>query len=231
MTTVAPLPEDDARRLWSGSRPERAEHFFTTVATTGTVWAWDFGTGLLEIDDQDNLLVPLWSHPRLAAMTADAIGFEDVGPAAPVDVDVLLDELFEDFHREGHEIAVLPTDGRFTTVLSLERFRVEVLEARLRVAGLIDEAARARRDEFYEDRKRRADHRLALDPADRAAVASHLRERLTAAECAHSPAFPVTRRWFDSRGPSWDVLARSLKVLCSCDCEARDHFGAAAPTR
>jgi len=63
MTTIFSLSEDEARALWAGGRPGREEYFFTTVAATGTVWAWDFETGLLEIDDQDNALVPLWPHP------------------------------------------------------------------------------------------------------------------------------------------------------------------------
>ncbi|MCS7482422.1 DUF2750 domain-containing protein [Umezawaea endophytica] len=145
MTT---LSEDEAQRLWASSRAERDEYFFSAVAVSATVWAWDFETGLLEIDDQDNALVPLWPHPRLAEMAAEAMGFEDVGPAVPVGVDVLLDEVYERFHREGHEIAVLPTNGQFTTIRSLERFRVEVFEARLRTAGLTDETARTRRNEF-----------------------------------------------------------------------------------
>ena len=59
----------------------------------------------------------------------------------------------------GYEIAVFPTDGTFITILSLERFRVNVFEERLRTAGLTDQAARARREEFYADRVRRADRR------------------------------------------------------------------------
>ncbi|MGI5502348.1 DUF2695 domain-containing protein [Lentzea sp. CA-135723] len=225
MTTISSLSEDEARELWSGDRPGRDEYFFTTVAATGTVWAWDFETGLLEIDDQDNALVPVWPHPRLAEMAAEAMGFEDAGPAVPIDVDVLLDEAFERFHREGHEIAVLPTDGTFTTILSLERFRVNVFEARLHAAGLTEPAARARRDEFYADQVRRADRRLGLTPDHRQALADHLRERLASAECDHRFAFPAVRSWIEGRGLSWDLLSRSaVKLLGSCDCEILDHL-------
>jgi hypothetical protein len=225
MTTISSLSEDEARGLWSGSRPGRDEYFFTTVAATWTVWAWDFETGLLEIDDQDNALVPLWPHPRLAVMAAEAMGFEDVDPAVPIDVDVLLDEAFERFHREGHEIAVLPTGGQFTTILSLERFRVKVFEARLQAAGLTEPAARARREEFYADQVRRADRRLDLAPDDRQALVDHLRERLASAECDHRFAFPAVRNWTEDRGLSWDLLSRSaVKVLGSCDCEILDHL-------
>jgi len=225
MTTVPPLSEDEAQRLWASSRSERDEYFFTAVAASGTVWAWDFETGLLEIDDQDNALVPLWPHPRLAEMAAEAMGFEEVGPATPVEVDVLLDGVYERFHREGHEIAVLPTNGQFTTIRSLERFRVEVFEARLRAAGLTDEVARTRRDEFYADRKRRADQRLNLDQDDRRALVAHLRERLADKECDHRFAFPATREWIESQRLSWALLSRSaVKVVCSCDCEALGHF-------
>ncbi|MEV7549293.1 DUF2695 domain-containing protein [Amycolatopsis sp. NPDC089917] len=225
MTTIPSLSEDGALGLWAGDRAGRDEFFFTTVAATGTVWAWDFETGLLEIDDQDNALVPLWPHPRLAVMAAEAMGFEDAGPATPVDVDVLLDEVFERFHREGHEIAVLPTDGHFTTILSLERFRVKVFEARLAAAGLTDQAARIRREEFHADRVRRADRRLGLTPDDRDALVAHLRERLASAACDHRFTFPATRDWIEARGLSWDLLSRSaVKVLGSCDCETLDHF-------
>ena len=225
MTTIPPLSEDEAQRLWAGSRSERDEYFFSAVAVSATVWAWDFETGLLEIDDQDNALVPLWPHPRLAEMAAEAMGFEDAGPAIPVEVDVLLDEVYENFHREGHEIAVLPTNGQFTTIHSLERFRVKVFEARLGTAGLTDEAARTRRDEFYADRKRRADRRLALSRNDRRALVAHLRERLADTECDHRFAFPATREWIEAQGLSWALVSRSaVKVLCSCDCEALEHF-------
>ncbi|WP_394613320.1 DUF2695 domain-containing protein [Lentzea sp. JNUCC 0626] len=225
MTTISPLSEDEARGLWSGDRPGRDEYFFGTVAATGTVWAWDFETGLLEIDDQDNALVPLWPHPRLAVMAAEAMGFEDAGPAVPVDVDVLLDEALERFHRERHEIAVLPTDGLFTTVLSLERFRVKVFEARLHAAGLPEPVARGRREEFYADQVRRADRRLDLAPDDRQVLVDHLRERLASAECDHRRAFPAVRNWIEDRGLSWDLLSRSsVKLLGSCDCEILDHF-------
>jgi len=225
MTTIPSLSEERARGLWDGGRPGRDEYFFTTVAATGTVWAWDFETGLLEIDDQDNALVPLWPHPRLAAMAAEAMGFDDAGPAVPVDIDVLLDALFERFHREGHEIAVLPTDGHFTTILSLERFRVKVFEARLQTAGLTEQDARARREEFHTDRVRRADRRLGLAPEDRHALVDHLRERLAGAACDHRFTFPATRAWIEARGSSWDLLSRSaVKVLGSCDCEILGHF-------
>ncbi|MEV0680277.1 DUF2750 domain-containing protein [Actinosynnema sp. NPDC050436] len=225
MTTIPPLSDGAARDLWAGGRPARDEYFFTTVAATGTVWAWDFDTGLMEIDDQDNALVPLWPHPRLAAMAAEAMGFEDAGPATPVDADVLLEDEFERFHQEGHEIAVLPTDGHFTTILSLERFRVRVFEARLRAAGPTDEVARSLREEFHADRLRRADRRLGLGPDDRHALVEHLRGRLAGAGCEHRPTFPATREWVEARGLSWDLLSRSaLKVLSSCDCEALDHF-------
>jgi len=158
-------------------------------------------------------------------MAAEAMGFEDAGPAVPVDVDVLLGEAFERFHREGHEIAVLPTDGTFSTILSLERFRVNVFEARLRTAGLTDQAARARREEFYADRVRRADRRLDLTPDDRHALVEHLRERLASAACDHRITFPATRNWIEARGLSWDLLSRSaVKVLGSCDCEILDHL-------
>ncbi|MBB5850287.1 DUF2750 domain-containing protein [Amycolatopsis umgeniensis] len=225
MSTIPSLSEDGAQSLWTGDRPGRDEYFFTTVAATGTVWAWDFETGLLEIDDQDNALVPLWPHPRLAVMAAEAMGFEDAGPAVPVDVDVLLDEEFERFHREGHEIAVLPTDGQFTTILSLERFRVKVFEARLQTAGLTDHAARARREEFHADRIRRADRRLGLAPDDRHALVEHLRARLASAACDHRIAFPATRDWIEAQGFSWELLSRSaVKVLAACDCETLDYF-------
>ncbi|PRY41666.1 DUF2695 domain-containing protein [Umezawaea tangerina] len=225
MTTISSLSEDEARELWAGGQPGREEYFFSTVAATGTVWAWDFETGLLEIDDQDNALVPLWPHPRLAVMAAEAMGFEDAEPAVPVDVDVLLGEVFERFHREGHEIAVLPTDGTFTTILSLERFRVNVFEARLQAAGLTDQAARARREEFYADRVRRADRRLGLLAEDRHVLVEHLRECLASAACEHRITFPATRDWIEARGLSWDLLSRSaVKVLGSCDCEILDHL-------
>ncbi|MGW6441469.1 hypothetical protein [Lentzea sp. NPDC055074] len=141
---------------------------------------------------EDNALVPLWPHPRPAVMAAEATGVEDTEPVVPVDVDVLLGEAFEHFHREGHEIAVLPTDGTFTTILSLERFRVNVFEARLRTAGLTGQAARARREEFYADRVRRADRRLDLTPDDRHALVEHLRERLASAACEHLRRNPAT---------------------------------------
>ncbi|MFC3454398.1 hypothetical protein [Amycolatopsis speibonae] len=48
MSTIPSLSEDEARDLWAGDRPGRDEYFFAT----GTVWAWGFETGLLEIDDQ-----------------------------------------------------------------------------------------------------------------------------------------------------------------------------------
>jgi len=79
----------------------------------------------------------------------------------------------------GHEIAVFPTDSTFTTILSLKRFRVNVSEARLRTAGLTDQAAHARREEFY------ADRRLDLTPDDRHALVQHLRDRLANAACDH----------------------------------------------
>ncbi len=147
----------------------------------------------------------------------------ETGPLA--DVDVLLDQVFERFHRDGHEIAVLPTDGHFTTILSLERFRVEVFDARLRTAGLTDQAARVRRDEFHADRVRRADRRLGLAPDDRHALVEYLRERLASAACDHRFTFPAIRNWIESRRLSWDLLSRSaVKLLGSCDCEILDHF-------
>ncbi|WP_018685042.1 DUF2750 domain-containing protein [Actinokineospora enzanensis] len=226
MTTEFPLSDEEAlsdeevQRVWAADSTARRDHFFTTVATTGIVWAWDEGYGGLERDDLDHALVPLWPHRRLAEMSAAAMG-HDPGPVTPIALDEVLDDLLEWYHEEGHEIAVLPTDGTFTAILSLERFRTEVFEARLRAAGLAETESRIRRDEFHADQRHRASRRLDWSTDDRRDLVA----RLADVEC--SDKFLVTEEWASARGTGWPRAARSLTVLgITCDCEARDYFSA-----
>ncbi|PPK66375.1 DUF2750 domain-containing protein [Actinokineospora auranticolor] len=215
----APLAEDEARRVWGLDSRARKEYFFAAVAATGVVWAWDEST-VFQLDD-DVTQVPLWPHRRLAELSAEAMEWAE--PPVAIAVDDLLDEYFERYDLENHEIAVLPTDGAFTPFLSLERFRVEVFEARLllRAEGRPDSYRRAEREAFHEDCRRRADARLGLDPAARRDLAAHLRAHL--AEC--DDRLPLTGQWAASRDLPWRRLARALNVLSvTCDCAAREYF-------